>query len=569
MNVTNLYFKYNAINARQRQEERNKLISEFNDPDSDVMLLLITNNLGSVSLNLQAACHHIYIMEIPISYNVLIQILGRVNRIGQKHEQFIKLLFVYDTFDQFAMHRLFRKIMPILAGEGDSFTDEDPIVDAENKLMMALGLPYSFLHEAWASPPWNKAAKPIKFIEEMRKKTGKWLYTSDKQIRAQLDTKLDDPLPSAKASKPLKPLTERQLRQRDPRKQNTIKGTYPSRTPHAFILMGTDGAVMALQANRHQIVLQVADVPEAGDSPIIGAMDEDAKDDLETMDGVEAPNPTKTAASCVEERGPVPEPVTEQASQPVPEKALEKTPKQVPEPLPEQSRAQASKQDSLATMSDNQPTSSESEVKSPAAGQPSPQVDEQSITTPLLRLTSAPVSPSEALDLASPSLTAPQSKRSGNEEDAVDVPRLQLLFKLESIRSIRQVVQGFSKPKLGSVSAVYNKVFDEAVQHYWVLNTDERFGANLGLSEEDLQKTEFRGLGDPVWTKDRLQRQKAELGVDGKSATEKAVAQNVYILFGAGDTEGSGRKRSRSVSADSEDGSISSPESARKRPRLI
>jgi hypothetical protein len=148
------------------------------------MLLLITNATGAVSLNLQTACHHIIIMEIPISYYILVQILGRINRIGQSFEQFIYLLFCYDTFDQYSVNRMFRKMIPILAGEGNTFTDEDPTVDAENKLMVALGVKYSFLNDRWATPPWSNRESYTDEVDKQRESSNRWLMNSSASIAA-------------------------------------------------------------------------------------------------------------------------------------------------------------------------------------------------------------------------------------------------------------------------------------------------------------------------------------------------------------------------------------------------
>lgn len=181
-NLNNLGFKYTTITAKMSQEERTKRLEEFNDPNSDTMILLMTNGLGATSVNLQN-CRHIICVEIPISFYVLCQILGRVNRIGQTGEQTLQLLFLYNSFDQYALSRMYTKMVPILAGEGNCLTDDDPVVDAENKLMLALGVKYSMLDKAsWATPPWTNCQDHIKFADKMREVSGRWLYTSDFDI---------------------------------------------------------------------------------------------------------------------------------------------------------------------------------------------------------------------------------------------------------------------------------------------------------------------------------------------------------------------------------------------------
>ncbi len=44
-------------------------------------------------------------------------------------------------------------MIPILANEGYCLTDPDPVVDAENKLILALSIAYSIADAiAWATP---------------------------------------------------------------------------------------------------------------------------------------------------------------------------------------------------------------------------------------------------------------------------------------------------------------------------------------------------------------------------------------------------------------------------------
>jgi SNF2 family DNA or RNA helicase len=76
-----------ALRSNMSQEERTKQIDLFNDPRSNVKVMLFTSALGSISVNLQSCASQIIIIEIPINFYLLVQILGRVNRIGQTRKQ--------------------------------------------------------------------------------------------------------------------------------------------------------------------------------------------------------------------------------------------------------------------------------------------------------------------------------------------------------------------------------------------------------------------------------------------------------------------------------------------------
>jgi hypothetical protein len=136
-------------------------LSQFNDPTSEVCLLLITTALGAVSLNLQAGAACIIVMEIPLSFYMLLQVIGRVNRIGQGKIQRVYLLWTNLSFDQICLHRILKKIVPSLAGESHSMPGEAPEVTAQRRVQQLLGMKPSHLpyHKAWATAPYDAKDK--------------------------------------------------------------------------------------------------------------------------------------------------------------------------------------------------------------------------------------------------------------------------------------------------------------------------------------------------------------------------------------------------------------------------
>lgn len=156
-----------ALKSNMSQEERTAAIDKFNDPKSDVDVMLFTSALGGVSLNLQSAAARIIIMELPINFYLVLQILGRVNRIGQRWLQKVWMLWVDHSFDQIALHRIFKKIVASLAGEGSAADAEDPAADAQNTVGTFLGLKASHTpyHEAWSKGPYTKKDEVVRSLE--------------------------------------------------------------------------------------------------------------------------------------------------------------------------------------------------------------------------------------------------------------------------------------------------------------------------------------------------------------------------------------------------------------------
>jgi hypothetical protein len=58
------------------------MADKFNDPKNDKMVPLINTKLGGSSINLRYVCHHVFVMECPTSMPGLIQVIGRVYRLG-------------------------------------------------------------------------------------------------------------------------------------------------------------------------------------------------------------------------------------------------------------------------------------------------------------------------------------------------------------------------------------------------------------------------------------------------------------------------------------------------------
>lgn len=139
------------------QEERAKNIRNFTNKTSGVYVLLLTSKIGSVSLNLQCAVL-VIVVDMVNAFYLLIQILGRVERIGQIKEAEIYVLWNDLTYDQMAWHRIFKKIVPSLSGEGDAANVKETELHAIEQVKEFFGLEscYNPAHEAWSELPFEK-----------------------------------------------------------------------------------------------------------------------------------------------------------------------------------------------------------------------------------------------------------------------------------------------------------------------------------------------------------------------------------------------------------------------------
>lgn len=151
MQLINLGFKVLSLRSNQSQEERTRIIHEFNT-NQEVEVFLFNTRLGAQSLNLHHAAHKVIIMEVPLNMGTFIQVMGRVSRIGQKHAQDVYLLWSNHSYDQLRLHRLATKFVPTIAGEGSSVAASGKAeAHAMELLRRFLGQQYSTFHSVWGN----------------------------------------------------------------------------------------------------------------------------------------------------------------------------------------------------------------------------------------------------------------------------------------------------------------------------------------------------------------------------------------------------------------------------------
>jgi SNF2 family DNA or RNA helicase len=135
--------KYTRITGKESDpkiREKNKNL--FQDPKSDVNVIMITN-AGAESVNLQAAENFIF-FDLPWSYGDYLQLVGRMIRIGSKHETVTAHHFLgrkidgKKTIDHHILKALKskKKLADKVAGENlqgaFEFKDGDATMDAIN-----------------------------------------------------------------------------------------------------------------------------------------------------------------------------------------------------------------------------------------------------------------------------------------------------------------------------------------------------------------------------------------------------------------------------------------------------
>ncbi|KGO68052.1 Helicase, C-terminal [Penicillium expansum] len=94
-----------TLHAGLSTSDRDTLIHKFNDPESDLKVLIMTYDVGSVGLNLHQACGRVILSAPGKSWNHEAQAAGRCLRITSKFNLTVIRIYTPDSFDTFRFDR--------------------------------------------------------------------------------------------------------------------------------------------------------------------------------------------------------------------------------------------------------------------------------------------------------------------------------------------------------------------------------------------------------------------------------------------------------------------------------
>ncbi|KAI0448461.1 hypothetical protein F5B21DRAFT_497473 [Xylaria acuta] len=147
-------WKVETIRSDHTVQERNACIDKFNDPDSDVDILLTSMDLSAYGLNLHKCCCKGIIIQWPWNANHLLQILGRLPRIGQM--RFVEWVIfhmagtIYDKMQTIVWSK-YVKQLAVESKISNSLTGVWAEVAAHGKIQELFNLP----HNRWL---WDRTA---------------------------------------------------------------------------------------------------------------------------------------------------------------------------------------------------------------------------------------------------------------------------------------------------------------------------------------------------------------------------------------------------------------------------
>lgn len=129
--VTQVYcsaigFNVLAINSSMNDTERAEIVRRWNDPTDLSQILIATTTVIAFGHNLhEGGCNVIIVMDCPNNYATLLQLVARINRLGQVKKQFIYNLFQYGTLDEYRHANATFKNLGIISSSGlDAFSKQ-------------------------------------------------------------------------------------------------------------------------------------------------------------------------------------------------------------------------------------------------------------------------------------------------------------------------------------------------------------------------------------------------------------------------------------------------------------
>lgn len=100
---------YSLNHTHHKNDIRPKVIADFNDANKPVSFLLSTVELLGHGYDLSRDCHHMIVFEQPHSIPQMISAIGRIRRVGQSSEQEVSILTLAGSYDDYTLHRQYRK----------------------------------------------------------------------------------------------------------------------------------------------------------------------------------------------------------------------------------------------------------------------------------------------------------------------------------------------------------------------------------------------------------------------------------------------------------------------------
>lgn len=105
-------FTVKSIHSRVPMGERGSIMKDWNRTDTKFDILVLNSSVSSAGLNAHYNCHYGIGACFVWNMATILQFIGRLERLGQRHAVTWYLPYFKGTIDEWLMERRLRKVRP-------------------------------------------------------------------------------------------------------------------------------------------------------------------------------------------------------------------------------------------------------------------------------------------------------------------------------------------------------------------------------------------------------------------------------------------------------------------------
>lgn len=140
-----------SLTSNMTQTVRAETAARFQEANAPYKVLCATMGIAGESINLQKGVGDLVFADLPLSWGIFMQVIGRLIRLGQVETVIVHLLWINRSFDQCQLYKMAHKAVVDFAGEGGDATNDEVYEDAATQLRVFLGMKQCPSDPCWAS----------------------------------------------------------------------------------------------------------------------------------------------------------------------------------------------------------------------------------------------------------------------------------------------------------------------------------------------------------------------------------------------------------------------------------
>jgi hypothetical protein len=168
-------------------------VDKFTDPDSDMMVFVISMSVNVFGLNLHQQCHKGIVAQFTWNLSTIIHAKGRIIRVGQAHEVEWRILRVNGSYYDIQEDKMCRKFAELLRNEAcmPSYIQSPSLqrIVAYEQIRVLMSQPFN--RYTWCAPGVDRPRTVQEYNSERHRRLGLF-YSTIAQILLSLPEDMQD-----------------------------------------------------------------------------------------------------------------------------------------------------------------------------------------------------------------------------------------------------------------------------------------------------------------------------------------------------------------------------------------